>query len=118
MSCCDFIHRHWSGCPTDSASCHLNEYAELSGIDGEPSEFEWNIFPRFIISIEIFRHIQKDLKARQMNPKQFEGTFTFMSMFNDTGWTENSDVCISNAREVSAWAKVSARASVILWSCR
>ena len=22
------------------------EYAELSGIDGEPIEFEWNVFPR------------------------------------------------------------------------
>ena len=31
-----------------------NEYDELSGIDGQPIEFEWNIFPGFT-SIEIFR---------------------------------------------------------------
>ena len=42
-----------------------NEYAELSGIDGEPNEFEWTIFPGFT-SIEILREIHKDLKARQI----------------------------------------------------
>ena len=35
-----------------------NEYAELSGIDGEPTEFEWNIFPGST-SIEILRKIQE-----------------------------------------------------------
>ena len=47
-----------------------NEYAELSGNDGDSIEFEWNIFPRFT-SIEILRQIQKDLNARQIDPDQF-----------------------------------------------
>ena len=41
----------------------IKEYAELSGIDGEPIEFEWNIFSGFT-SIEILRKIQEDLEAR------------------------------------------------------
>ena len=67
---------------------HWNEYAELSGIDGEPIEFEWDIFPGFT-SIEILRHIQESLKARQINPDQFQGRIIFMSMFNDIGWKKN-----------------------------
>ena len=45
-----------------------NEYAELYGIDGEPLEFEWNMFPGFT-SIEIVRQIQKDLKTRQLKSR-------------------------------------------------
>ena len=49
--------------------------------------FEWNIFPGFI-SIQILRQIPKDLKARRLNPEQFEGIILFMSMFNDIDWTK------------------------------
>ena len=78
----------------------------MSGIDGEPIEFEWNIFPGFT-SIEILRLMQKNLNGRQITPDQFEGRIIFMSMFNDIDRTKNgnSDVCISNAREVSDYAK-------------
>ena len=71
------------------------EDAVLSGIDGEPKEFEWHISPGFT-SIEILRHIQSDLNARRRNPDQFEGRMKFMEVFNDIEWTkkENS-VCIS-----------------------
>ena len=48
-----------------------NEYAELSEVDGESIEFEWNIFPGFT-SIEILRQIQKDLKNRQITREQLE----------------------------------------------
>ena len=64
-----------------------NEYAELSGIDGEPIEFEWNVFPGFA-KIEILGETVKDLNARQMNPEQFEGLILLMSMFNDIDWTQ------------------------------
>ena len=46
------------------------EYAELSGIDGEPIEFAWDIYPGFT-PIEILRQIWKNLKARQTNPVEF-----------------------------------------------
>ena len=49
-----------------------NECAELSGIFGEPTEFEWKIFPGFT-SIETLGEIQKDLKARQINPELIWG---------------------------------------------
>ena len=37
-----------------------NDYAELSGLDGEPIEFQWNVFPGFT-SIEILRQIQREI---------------------------------------------------------
>ena len=63
-----------------------NEYAELSGIDGERIEFEGNIFPGFT-TIEILGEIQKDLNARPVNSEQIEGIIPFISMFNDIDWT-------------------------------
>ena len=69
-----------------------NEYAELSGIDGQPIEFEWNIFPGFT-SIEFLRKIQEDLEVRRINPEQFEGKILFISMFNDIDWTKEW-ICI------------------------
>ena len=82
------------------------ESAEVSGIDGEAIEFEWNIFPGFT-SIEILRHIHKDLNARHINPAQLERRILFMSMLNDIDGTKkgNFDVCVSNVREVSDYAK-------------
>ena len=59
-----------------------NEYAELSGIDGEPIEFEWNVFPGFA-KIEILGETVKDVNARQKNPEQFEGLFLSNSIHVD-----------------------------------
>ena len=42
-----------------------------------------------ITTIEILRQIQESLKARQINPDQFQGRIIFMSMFNDIGWKKN-----------------------------
>ena len=82
------------------------ESAEVSGIDGEAIEFKWNLFPGFT-SIEILRHIQKDLNARHLNPAQLVRRILLVSMFNDIDWTKkgNFDVCVSNVREVSDYAK-------------
>ena len=87
----------------DQTQCfqQSNQYAEFSGSNGEPIEFEWNIFPGFT-SIEILKHIQKDLTAWQVNPDHFEGGILCNSMLNDIDWTKNENYseCISNAREV------------------
>ena len=91
------------------------EYAELPGIDGEPIEFEWNIFRGFT-SMEILREIHKDLKTGQKNPEQFEGRILFMSMFKGIDRTKNGNSieCIPNSKQVSDHAKrVSARTSVV-----
>ena len=72
-----------------------NSYRELFGIDGEPIEFEWNIFPG-LTSLEILQKIQKDLQNQNIEPENFEGRIIFMSMFNDIDWTKrgNSEKCI------------------------
>ena len=70
------------------------EYAELSGIDGEPIEFEWNISQDFT-SIEIRRQIQKDLKTQEIHAEQCEGKKIFMLMFNDIDWTNISPHVVS-----------------------
>ena len=57
-----------------------NEYTELFGMDGEPTEFEWNLFPGFT-SFEILEKIRKDLEVQQKNPEQFGGRIIFMMMF-------------------------------------
>ena len=59
-----------------------NEYAELSGIEGESIEFEWNVFPGFA-KIEILGETVKDLNARQINPEQFEGLILSNSIHVD-----------------------------------
>ena len=49
--CLGKLHNHseanekWKDQISDFQRC--NEHAELHGIDGEPIEFEWHIFPRF-----------------------------------------------------------------------
>ena len=75
-----------------------SEYAELSGIDGEPIEFEWNNSPGFT-SIEILRHIQQDLNARRINPDQHEGRMRFTPMFNVIDWTEEILMYVSRMSE-------------------
>ena len=55
-----------------------NSHRELLGIDGEPIQFEWNIFPGSI-SLEILQKIQKDLQDRNIEPEDFEDRI----MFND-----------------------------------
>ena len=55
-----------------------HSYRDLFGIDGEPIQFEWKIFPRRT-SLEIFRKIQKDLQDRNIEPENFEDRIIFVS---------------------------------------
>ena len=41
-------------------------YRELLGIDGEPTEFEWIIFPG-LTSLEILQKVQTDLQDQTLN---------------------------------------------------
>ena len=74
-----------------------NAYIEFFGTDGEPSEFEWNIFPGHpgITMLEILQKIQEHRAVRQVNPEQFEDRIIFMSMFDDMDRTKrgNSAEC-------------------------
>ena len=71
-------------------------YRDYDGINGEPTEFEWNIFPGFTT-------LQLCGKA----PETFTGRILFMSMFNDIscGRRGNKEECLANARVVKVLAK-------------
>ena len=79
------------------ASC-----TELTGIDGEPNEFEWNIFPGFA-SLQILQEIQDHLQKRNIKPEEFSDQILFMLMFNDIDWTRkgNDEICFSNSEKKS-----------------
>ena len=53
------------------------QYRILNTIDGEPMEFEWNIF-------QGFSHKVQELLS--VTPEKFTGRIIFMSMFNDIMW--------------------------------
>ena len=58
------------------------EYRALDRIDGEPMEFEWNIFPGFT-TLELCTKVQELLSRLSVTPEKFTGRIIFMSMFND-----------------------------------
>ena len=67
-----------------------NEYRELIGIDGEPFEFEWNIFPG-PTAVGILREIQMRLTFRRTRPEKLKEWIIFMSMFNDIDSTKSGN---------------------------
>ena len=58
-------------------------YQDAVGTDGEPIEFEWNIFTGFSF-LSILQRTQEDLETRRSQPEEFTDQIIFMSMFNDT----------------------------------
>ena len=57
-------------------------YKTLDRIDGEPMEFEWNIFPGFT-TLQLCQKVQELLLRLSVTPENFTGRMIFMSMFND-----------------------------------
>ena len=82
------------------------EYIALDKIDGEPMEFEWNIFPRFT-TLQLCHKAQELLLRLSVQPENFTGRIVFMSMFNDISWgsKDNEKECESSAQLVSLYAK-------------
>ena len=58
-----------------SCRCH-------DGINGEPTEFEWNIFPEFT-TLQLCGKINDLLSDLGQTPETYTGRILFMSMFND-----------------------------------
>ena len=84
----------------------ISSLQKFDRIDGEPMDFEWNIFPGF--TTLQFSHEVKDLLLRvNETPENFTGRIIFMSMFNDISWgsRDNEKECESNARLVSLFAR-------------
>ena len=83
-----------------------SEYRALDRIDGQPMEFEWNMFPGFT-TLQLCHKVQELLLRMSVTPEKFTGRIIFMSMFNDISWgsKENKKECESNAQVVSLYAK-------------
>ena len=94
------------------------EYRDLDRIDGEPMNFEWNIFPGFH-TLQLSQEVKSLLLKLNETPENFTGRIIFMSMFNDIsfGSRDNEKECESNARLVSPICKeIWNRTMVISWS--
>ena len=83
-----------------------SEYRALDTFDGDPMEFEWNIFPG-ITTLQLCNRVQEFLSNMSTEPEDFTGRIIFMSMFNDISWgsKENERECELSAHLVSVYAK-------------
>ena len=79
---------------------------DYDGINGEPTEFEWNIFPGFT-TLQLCGKVTDLLSDLGETPETFTGRILFMSMFNDISCDRkgNKEECLANARVVSILAK-------------
>ena len=83
-----------------------SQYRALDTIDGEPMEFEWNIFPGFT-TLQLCNKVQEFLSKMSVEPEDFTGRIIFMSMFNDVSWRskDNEKESELSAKLVSIYAK-------------
>ena len=81
-------------------------YRDYDGINGEPTGFEWNIFPGFT-TLQLCGKVNDLLSDLGEAPETFTGRIPFMSMFNDISCDRkgNREECLANARVVKVLAK-------------
>ena len=81
-------------------------YRDADGINGEPTEFEWNIFPGFT-TLQLCGKVTDLLSNLGETPETFTGRFLFMSMFNDISCDSkgHKEECLPNARVVKVLAR-------------
>ena len=81
-------------------------YRRFDRIDGEPMEFEWNIFPEYN-TLQLNEEVKSLLLRLDETPENFTGRIIFMSMFNDIscGSKDNEKECLANAQLVSLYAR-------------
>ena len=81
-------------------------YREYDGISGEPTEFEWNVFPGFD-TLQLLDKVKDLLSRLGETPENSTGRILFMSMFNDTSCETqgNEEECLANVQDVSTYAK-------------
>ena len=93
-------------------------YRDCDGINGEPTEFEWNI----LLGFTTLQHCGKvtDLLSRLgETPETFTGRILFMSMFNDISCDkrDNEEECVANAKSrLHTFKEVWYWSMVIHWS--
>ena len=78
-------------------------YRDFDGINGDPTEFEWNIFQECNSTVKVTDFLSRLGET----PKNFTGRILFMSMFNDISCDkkDNEEECLANAKVVSILAK-------------
>ena len=81
-------------------------YRDYDAINGEPTEFEWNIFPGFT-TLQLYGKVTDLLSRLGETPETFTGRILCMSMFNDISCDkiDNEEKCLANAKVVSIFAK-------------
>ena len=79
---------------------------DYDGINGESTEFEWNIFPGFT-TLQLCGKTNDLLSDLGQTPETFTGRILFMSMFNDISCDRkgNKDECLANAGVVTIFAR-------------
>ena len=80
-------------------------YRDYDVINGEPTEFEWNMFPGFT-TLQLCGEVNDLLSDLGQTPESFTGRILFMSMFNDIFCDryDNKDECLRNANIVKTFA--------------
>ena len=81
-------------------------YRDYGGINGEPTEFEWNIFPGFT-ALQLCEKINDLLSDLGQTPETFTGRILFMSMFNDIscGRKGNKEESLGNVEVVKVFPR-------------
>ena len=89
-------------------------YRDYDAINGESTEFEWNIFPGFT-TLQLCDKINDLLSDLGQTPETFTEKILFMSTFNDISCDRkgNKDECLANAGVVKVLAR---RFGVGQWS--
>ena len=79
---------------------------DYDAINGESTEFEWNIFPGFT-TLQLCDKINDLLSDLGQTPETFTGRILFMSTFNDISCDrkDNKDECLANAGVVKVLAR-------------
>ena len=80
-------------------------HSDFNDVNGESTEFEWNIFPGFT-TLQLCDKISDLLSSMGQTPETFRGRILFMSMFNDISCDRkgNKDECLKNANYVKTFA--------------
>ena len=75
-------------------------YRDFDAINGESTEFEWNIFPGFT-TLQLCDKISDLLSYLGQTPATFTGRILFMSMFNDISCDryDNKDGCFEKTAD-------------------
>ena len=80
-------------------------YRDNDGINGEPTGFEWNIFPGFT-TLQLCGKVTDLLSNLGETPETFTGRILFMSMFNDISCDgEGNKEGLANSKVVAVFAK-------------